>query len=67
MAQVSFDLPQRNGNGSHGRRERDLEAAEALRREHLHQIAELRAEVYRNAKPRGVTPTMLRAARAAAW
>ena len=76
MAQVAFDPPQRkNGNGSHGRREHelavdltnmiaDLEAAEALRREHLHQIAEWRAEIYRNAKARGVTPTMLRAARA---
>ena len=63
-----------NGNGKHGRSEKnlatdlktwlaDLDAAEALRRDQLHQIAELRSHVYRLAKARGVTPTMLRAAR----
>ena len=44
----------------------DLDAAEALRREQLDQIAELRAQVYRRAKARGVTPTMLRQASASA-
>ena len=75
MTQLSLDLPQhKNGNGRHGRRERDLaadlkgwladlDAAEALRREQLHQITELRSHVYRHAKARGITPTMLRAAR----
>lgn len=38
----------------------DLDAAEALHREQLDQIAGLRAQVYRHAKARGVTPTMLR-------
>jgi hypothetical protein len=75
MRQLTLDLPKhKNGNASHGRRERDLaadlnqwvadlDAAEALRREQLQQIAELRAQVYRHAKARGVTPTMLHAAR----
>ena len=75
MSQIALDLPQfKNGNGKHGRRERDLAAdlthlfadlyaAEALRREQLRQIAELRSHVYRHAKARGLTPTMLRAAR----
>lgn len=72
---LSRDLPQHNGNGHGGRpRERtlsadlkkwlaDLDATEALRREQLRQVAELRAEVYRLAKARGVSPTMLRATR----
>jgi hypothetical protein len=75
MSQIALDLPQnKNGDGRHGRRERDLaadlktwltdlDAAEALRREQLRQIASLRAHVYQLAKVRGVTPTMLRAAR----
>jgi hypothetical protein len=75
MSQLALDLPKhKNGNASRGRRERDLaddlkhwladlDAAEALRREQLHQIAELRSHVYRHAKARGVSPTMLRAAR----
>jgi hypothetical protein len=75
MTELTLDSPKhKNGNGGHGRRERDLavdlarwvadlEAAEALRREQLQQIADLRAEVYRHAKARGVTPTMLHAAR----
>jgi hypothetical protein len=75
MTQLSLDLPKhKNGNASHGRRERDLaadlkhwladlDAAEALRREQLRHIAELRSHVYRHAKARGLTPTMLRAAR----
>jgi hypothetical protein len=75
MTQLAFDLPKhKNGNANHGRRERDLAAdlkhwladldvAEALRREQLRQIAELRSHVYRHAKARGLTPTMLRAAR----
>jgi hypothetical protein len=37
-------------------------AVESLRREQLRQLAELRAEIYRNARTRGLTPTMLRAA-----
>ena len=76
MSQISLDLPQyKNGNGRHGRRERDLaadlktwlaelDAAEALRREQLHQIAKLRSEVYGLARKRGVSATMLRATRA---
>ena len=77
MAQLALDFPQfkTNGRARRGRRERDLtadlkawladlDATEALRREQLKQIAELRAEVYALAKKRGVTPTMLRAARA---
>ena len=40
----------------------DLDAAETLRREQLRQITELRAQVYRHAKGRGV-PAMLRATR----
>jgi hypothetical protein len=74
MSQLALDLPKhKNGDGRHGRREgdlaadlkgwlADLDAAEALRREQLHQIAELRSHVYRHAKARGLTPTMLRAA-----
>jgi len=72
MAQLALDLP-KHKNG-HTRRERDLaadlkdwlgdlDAAEALRREQLPQIVELRAQVYRHAKARGVTPTMLCATR----
>jgi hypothetical protein len=69
MTQLALDLPKhKNGNASHARRERDLaadlthwiadhDAAETLRREQLHQIAELHAEIYRHAKARGVTPT----------
>ena len=38
-------------------------AAEGLRREQLRQIPELRSHVYRHAKARGLTPTMLRATR----
>ena len=76
MSQLAFDLPRyKNGNSNHGRRESnlaadlkhwlaDLDAAEALRREQLHQIAELRAQVYRHAKARGVTSAVLRATRA---
>lgn len=46
MIQVALDPPKhKNGNGSHGRRERDLAAAETLRREQLRQIAELRAQI----------------------
>ena len=75
MPQLTLDLPKhKNGNASHGRRKRaldadlkhwlaDLDAAETLRREQLQQIAELRAHVYQHAKTRGVTPTMLLAAR----
>jgi Tfp pilus assembly protein PilP len=76
MPQLTLDFPQhKNGNASQGRpRERnladdlkqwlaDLDAAEALRREQLHQIAELRSHVYRHAKARGLTPMMLHAAR----
>jgi hypothetical protein len=72
MTQLALDIPEHK-NG-HGRRERDLasdlkhwladlDAAEALRREQLRQVAHLRSEVYRLAKARGLTPTMLRAAR----
>jgi hypothetical protein len=72
MKQLTLNL--HNGNG-HGRPpERalstdmrkwlaDLDATEALRREQLRQVAELRSEVYRLAKARGVSPTMLRATR----
>jgi hypothetical protein len=75
MTQLTLSFPDRkNGNGTHGRRERDLavdlgrwiadlDAAEALGREQLQLLAEQRAEVYRHAEARGVTPTMLRAAR----
>jgi hypothetical protein len=75
MPQLTRDLPKHNGNGRHGRPDErklaadlktwlaDLDAAEALRREQLNQIAELRSQVYRHAKARGLTPTMLRAAR----
>ena len=75
MTQIAFDPPKHNnGNGIHGRRERDLtvdlgrwiadlDAAEALRREQLQQLTEQRAEVYRHAEARGVTPTMLRVTR----
>ena len=41
----------------------DLDAAEALAPRALHEIAELRSEVYRHARTRGVTPTLLRATR----
>jgi hypothetical protein len=72
--QLSFELPKHNGNGGHGRRERDfaadlrhwladLDAAEALRREQLRQCAGLRSEIYRHAKTRGVTASMLNATR----
>jgi hypothetical protein len=71
---MQLALPLPNHKNGHGRRERDLaadlkgwlgdlDAAEALRREQLHQIAELRAQVYRHAKVGRVTPTMLRAKR----
>ena len=76
MTQIALDLPQhKNGNGRHGRRDEcklaadlknwvaDLDAAEALRREQLRQIAKLRSDVYQLAKARGVTPNTLRAAR----
>jgi hypothetical protein len=77
MSQLALDLPKyKNGNGSgkRGRREQnlaadlktwlaDLDAAESLRRNQLHEIAELRAEIYRHAGARGVSPTLLRAAR----
>jgi hypothetical protein len=75
MSQISLDFPQhKNGNGHHGRRERDfasdltawladLEAAEDLRREQLRKLTALRAQIYRLAKARGFTPTMLRATR----
>jgi hypothetical protein len=69
-------LPRKNGNGGHhGGRPHELaltadlkkwraalDAAEALRREQVRQVAQLRAEVYQLAKARGLTPTMLRAA-----
>jgi hypothetical protein len=72
-----FEAPPKsktNGSGRHGRGERDLaadlkawlgdlDAAETLRREQLRQIGKLRRDVYSLAKGRGVTPTMLRAAR----
>ena len=79
MTYLTPELSKRNGNGNgdgrHGRRERDLAAdlkkwladldtAEDLHREELRQIRKLRAEVYDVAKKRGVTPTMLRATRA---
>ena len=61
-----YTLPLSNHKNGHGRREArsaadlkdwlgDLDAAEALRREQLHQVAELRSEVYRLAKVHGVT------------
>jgi hypothetical protein len=65
MTQLALDLPKhKNGNASHVRSERDLAAdlaqwiaslddAEALRRDQLRQIGELREEVYRHAKARG--------------
>jgi hypothetical protein len=63
-----------NGHGRHGRREGDLaeslrkwladiDASEELRREQLRKIAALRGQVYKLARERGVSPTMLRAAR----
>jgi hypothetical protein len=69
-----YTLPLSNHKNGHGRRERDLaadlkdwlgdlDAAEALRRDQLRQIAELRAQVYRHAKVRGVTSATLRATR----
>ena len=76
MSQIALDLPQfKNGNGKHGRRSErklaadlkgwlaELDAVEALRHEQLREIAELRAEIYRHAGGRGVTPTMLLATR----
>ena len=58
MSQIALDLPQfKNGNGKHGRRNERKLAAD------LHEIAELRAEIYRHAGGRGVTPTMLLATR----
>jgi hypothetical protein len=69
---MQLALPLPNHKNGHGRRERaadlkdwlgDLDCAKALRREQLHQITELRAQVYRHAKARGVSPTMLRATR----
>jgi hypothetical protein len=69
-----YILPLSNHKNGHGRRERDLaadlkdclgelDAAEALCREQLRQVAELRSEVYRLAEMHGVTPTILRATR----
>lgn len=63
---TQYTLPLSNHKNGHGRRERDLaadvkdwlgelDAAEALCREQLHQVAELRSEVYRLAKTHGVT------------
>ena len=71
---MQYTLPLPNHKNGHGRRDRDLaadlthwiadlDAAEALRREQLRQITELRAQIYRHAKIRGVTPTVLRATR----
>ena len=76
MSQLALDLPKhKNGNGSQGRRERnlaadpktwlaELDSAETLRREQLREIGKLRSEVYGLAKKRGVSATMLRATRA---
>jgi len=75
MTRVALDISKhKNGNINPGRQKRhlaadlkswlaDLDITEAWRREQLHQIAELRADVYRHAKAYGVTPTMLRATR----
>jgi hypothetical protein len=75
MAQYTLQFPQnKNGNGTHGRRERnlaadlkhwiaDLDAAQELRREQLKKLTALRSDVYRSAKARGVTPAVLRATR----
>ena len=72
MTQIALDLPQFKNGGRRNERKlaadlkgwlADLDAAEDLRRKQLHEIAELRAEIYRHAGGRGVTPTMLRATR----
>ena len=73
MTQFTLPLPQNktNGHGRHGRREGDLaaelkrwlldlDASEQLKREQLRQVAQLRSGIYRLAKQRGVSPTMLR-------
>jgi hypothetical protein len=72
--QISSQLKPRNGDGRYGRREgnlasdlqgwlADLDAAEALRCEQLRQISDLRSVIYRHARGRGVSPTLLRATR----
>jgi hypothetical protein len=72
---ITPEFPQhKNKRNGEGRREGDLaaelkrwlvdlDASEALKREQLRQVAQLRSGIYRLAKARGVSPTMLRAAR----
>jgi hypothetical protein len=76
MSQLALDSPKhKNGNTRHGRPDErklaadlrtwlgELDSTEALRREQLREIGKLRSEVYGLARKRGLTPTMLRAAR----